>query len=135
MAYEMYQEQILDHYKHPRNYGDMPDADLQATDNNPLCGDQLTIFLKVGDDRKIADVKFNGIGCAISRASASLLTMRLKGKTVEEARKIDKEDVLKALGIPLGPVRLKCALLSLQVLKKALFSKEMAESIGDTTAG
>jgi len=132
MAYEMYQEQILDHYKHPRNFGDMLDADMRAHDNNPLCGDELTIYLKVDTGGRITDAKFNGSGCAISRASASLLTMRLKGKTVEEARRIDKEDVLKALGIPLGPVRLKCALLSLQVLKKALFSKEMAEGTGES---
>lgn len=136
MAYEMYQEQILDHYKHPRNFGDMPDADLHASDNNPLCGDELTMYLKVGEDGKITDVKFKGIGCAISRASASLLTTKLKGKTVEQARKIDKDDVLRALGIPLGPVRMKCALLSLQVLKKALFSKELAEDArrGGTSA-
>ncbi len=125
MAYEMYQEQILDHYKNPRNFGKMLDADLHAKDSNPLCGDELTIYIKVSGDGKITDIKFYGHGCAISQASASLLTMRLKGKNIEEAKKVDTENIVKMLGIKLSPVRLKCALLSLQVLKKALFSKEL----------
>ena len=125
MAYEMYQEQILEHYKHPRNYGDMPDADLSAHDNNPLCGDDLTMFIKVDEEQRISDVKFKGEGCAISQSSASMLTLALKGKTLEEAKAIDTDRIVKMLGIPLSPVRLKCALLSLQVLKKALFSREL----------
>ncbi len=125
MAYEMYQEQILDHYKNPRNFGEMSDADLHAKDSNPLCGDELTMYIKVSDDGHITDIKFYGHGCAISQASASLLTMKLKGKNIEEAKKVDTENIVKMLGIQLSPVRLKCALLSLQVLKKALFSKEL----------
>jgi len=128
MAYEMYQEQILDHYKHPRNRGEMPDADLQARDYNPLCGDDLTIYLKTDEKGTITDVKFTGQGCAISQSSASMLTMMLKGKNISEAKGIDPDRIVKMLGIPLSAVRLKCALLSLQVLKKALFSKELSQA-------
>jgi nitrogen fixation NifU-like protein len=128
MAYEMYQEQILDHYKHPRNRGEMPDADLHAHDYNPLCGDDLSIYLKTDAKGTIIDVKFTGQGCAISQSSASMLTVMLKGKTVADAKAIDPDRIVKMLGIPLSAVRLKCALLSLQVLKKALFSKELSEA-------
>jgi len=128
MAYEMYQEQILDHYKRPRNFGEMQDADLHAHDDNPLCGDDLTLYIKVGEGERISDVKFKGQGCAISLASASMMTQLIKGKTLSEAREIDTDRIVKTLGIPLSPVRLKCALLSLQVLKKALFSKEIADT-------
>ena len=128
MAYEMYQEQILDHYKHPRNRGEMPDADLQARDYNPLCGDDLTIYLKTDEKGTITDVRFTGQGCAISQSSASMLTMMLKGKNISEAKGIDPDRIVKMLGIPLSAVRLKCALLSLQVLKKALFSKELSQA-------
>jgi len=128
MAYEMYQEQILDHYKHPRNRGELPDADLRARDYNPLCGDDLTIFLKTDEKGTITEAKFVGQGCAISQSSASMLTVMLKGKSVSEAKKIDPDRIVRMLGIPLSAVRLKCALLSLQVLKKALFSKELAEA-------
>ena len=128
MAYEMYQEQILDHYKHPRNQGEMPDADLHARDYNPLCGDDLTIYLKTDEKGTIIDVKFVGQGCAISQSSASMLTVMLKGKNISDAMKIDSDRIVKMLGIPLSAVRLKCALLSLQVLKKALYSKEMSQA-------
>ena len=126
MAYEMYQEQILDHYKHPRNFGELPDPDMMARDNNPLCGDDITLYLKVDSGGRIVDAKFRGQGCAISQSSASMLTLMLKGKSVDEAKDIDTERIVRMLGIPLSPVRLKCALLSLQVLKKALFSKELS---------
>jgi len=128
MAYEMYQEQILDHYKHPRNFGEMSDPDMSAHDNNPLCGDDLTMYIKVDGEGSIVDIKFKGQGCAISQSSASMLTTMLKGKNIEEAKGIDTERIIKMLGIPLSPVRMKCALLSLQVLKKALFSREMSSA-------
>ncbi len=128
MAYEMYQEQILDHYKRPRNFGEMPDADLRAHDNNPLCGDDLTIYIKTDGKGTITDVRFKGQGCAISQSSASMLSVKIKGKSVDHAKSIDSESIVKMLGIPLSPVRLKCALLSLQVLKKALFSKELSQT-------
>ncbi len=120
MSYAMYQENILDHYKNPRNFGEIKDADIAARDNNPLCGDELVLYLKLGTDGRVEDVKFQGRGCAISQASASLLTMMIKGKTLEELRAVDQDRILKALGIPISPVRMKCALLSIQVLKMGL---------------
>ncbi len=120
MSYAMYQENILDHYKNPRNFGEMKEPDIAARDNNPLCGDELALYLKLGSDGRVEDVKFQGRGCAISQASASMLTLMLKGKTLEEARAIDQDRILKALGIPISPVRIKCALLSLHVLKSGL---------------
>lgn len=119
MSYEMYQEAILDHYRNPRNVGKLEDADISAQGDNPLCGDQIAVYLKL-DGNRVADVKFQGKGCAISQASASMLTVHLKGKTMEEVRKMDKEKILKLLGIPISPVRLKCAILSLEVLKVGL---------------
>ena len=113
---QMYREYILDHYKNPRNFGRLEDADISHEENNPLCGDVIGMDFKVADG-VIEDVRFHGRGCAISQASASLLTERLKGMALDEARKIDKEDVLEELGIEISPARLKCALLSLKVLK------------------
>ncbi len=117
---DLYREMILDHYENPRNYGELPDADISYEDDNPLCGDRIRIDLKVQDGR-IVDVRFSGKGCAISQASASMLTERIKGATVEEARQLTREDILEMLGIPLGPARIKCALLSLKVLKAGLY--------------
>ncbi len=119
-SYEMYQEQILDHYKNPRNKGILEPADLQAKESNPLCGDEISISLRIDGSDRIADVRFDGQGCAISQASASMLTVALKGKTVQEAAAMNREDLLRQLGIPLSAVRMKCALLSLQVLHRAL---------------
>ncbi|HXF68207.1 MAG TPA: SUF system NifU family Fe-S cluster assembly protein [Thermoflexus sp.] len=117
---DLYRELILDHYENPRNYGELPDADISYEDDNPLCGDRVRIDLKVQDGR-IVDVRFSGKGCAISQASASMLTERIKGATVEEARRLTRDDILEMLGIPLGPARIKCALLSLKVLKAGLY--------------
>jgi len=117
---DLYREIILDHYENPRNYGVLPDADISYEDDNPLCGDRIRIDLKVQDGR-IVDVRFSGKGCAISQASASMLTERIKGATVEEARRLTRDDILEMLGIPLGPARIKCALLSLKVLKAGLY--------------
>ena len=113
---QFYREYILDHYKNPRNFGRLTNADISHEEENPLCGDVIGIELKLRDG-VIDDVRFHGRGCAISQASASLLTERLKGMSLEEARKIGKEDVLEELGIDISPARLKCALLSLKVLK------------------
>lgn len=120
MSYEMYQEQILDHYKSPRNFGKIEDADVHARDSNPLCGDEIDLYLKLDGQNRVADVKFEGRGCAISQASASMLTQALKGKSMEEVEKIDREFILNKLGIPLSAVRLKCALLSVHILKLAI---------------
>ncbi len=120
MSYEMYQEAILDHYRNPRNTGKLEEADISAHGDNPLCGDEIAIYLKLDEDTTVADVKFQGTGCAISQASASMLTVYLKGKTLKEVMEVDKERILKILGIPISPVRLKCAILSVEVLKVGL---------------
>jgi nitrogen fixation NifU-like protein len=116
MADQMYREYILDHYKNPRNFGRLENADISHEENNPLCGDVVGMDIKTRDG-VIDDVRFHGRGCAISQASASLLTERLKGMSLEDAREIGKQDVLEELGIEISPARLKCALLALKVLK------------------
>ena len=113
---QFYREYILDHYKNPRNFGRLEGPDISHEEDNPLCGDVVGMDFRVKDGL-IEDVKFHGRGCAISQASASLLTERLKGMSLEDAKKIGKEDVLGELGIEISPARIKCALLSLKVLK------------------
>ena len=113
---DFYREYILDHYKNPHNFGELADATHSYHDLNPLCGDEITMYLKVADDR-VEDVRFTGKGCAISQASASILTDELRGKTLDELRAIDRDHVVENLGITLSPARLRCALLSLKVLK------------------
>lgn len=113
---DFYREYIVDHYRNPRNYGTIEDADISHEEHNPVCGDRVHLDLTVEDNR-IVDIRFSGDGCAISQAAASMLTEMVDGHTLEEARTISKEDVLEQLGIELGPVRLKCALLALKVLK------------------
>ncbi|MFQ5907982.1 MAG: Fe-S cluster assembly sulfur transfer protein SufU [Thermoplasmata archaeon] len=120
MSYEMYQEAILDHYQNPRNKGDLAEADIWAREDNPLCGDEIALYLKLDDDAVVEDVKFQGEGCAISQASASMLTVKLKGKTLKEVLEIDEDAVLQTLGIPISHARLKCALLSLSTLRIGL---------------
>jgi nitrogen fixation NifU-like protein len=113
---DMYHEAILDHYRSPRNWGILDPCDIDHEEKNPLCGDRLRLTLRVRDG-VITEVGWSGEGCAISQAAASMLGEQIVGKTLEEARAITKEEVLDMLGISLGPVRLKCALLSLKVLK------------------
>ena len=113
---QFYREYILDHYKNPRNFGRIEGAEITHEEYNPLCGDVVGMDFRVRAG-VIEDVKFHGRGCAISQASASLMTERLRGMTLEEARQVGKEDVLEELGIDISPARLKCALLSLKVLK------------------
>lgn len=120
MTYEMYQEQILDHYRNPRNVGKLEDAQIAAEGDNPLCGDKVALYLKLGDDQRVEEARFQGEGCAISQASASLLTLKLKGMPMEKVKKFGKEEILETLGIPISPVRLKCAILSVEVLKVGL---------------
>lgn len=116
---ELYRDFILDHYRNPRNSGTLDSADASFEDNNPLCGDKIRMDLRLRDGI-IDEIKFAGRGCAISQASASLLTEAVKGKSVKDVEKLSKEDVLENLGISISPARLKCALLGLKVLKLAL---------------
>ncbi len=117
MSDDIYREIILDHYRNPRNKGKLPEADVSIHDSNPLCGDEIDIHLKVDGDR-IKDVKFEGRGCAISQASASMLTEMVMGKPLTSIKDLTKDDILENIGLTsLGPARIKCALLSLKVLK------------------
>ena len=121
MAYDMYQEIILQHYRSPKNFGPLDGADLSGEESNPLCGDHIRIDLKLDPAKaRIDEVRFSGDGCAISVASASLLTSRVKGLTIEEASRLKREDVLALVGIPLSPVRVKCALTGFAALGRAL---------------
>ena len=115
----MYQENILDHYKNPRNFGKIENASVHHQEKNPLCGDEMELYLIIDKNKKVVDIKFHGRGCAISQASASLLTEHIKGKSLHEIEKLKKDDILEMLGIPISPVRLKCALLSLDTLKNS----------------
>ena len=118
---QMYREVILDHYKNPRGHGTMEHADAAAEGQNPLCGDEVSIYVAFGEDGETIDeVKFSGRGCAISQASTSMLMEMVKGRTAAEIAELPKEDLLEEVGIPLTPIRLKCALLGLGVLKVAL---------------
>jgi nitrogen fixation protein NifU and related proteins len=118
----IYSEIILDYYRHPRNKGKLENPQVHAKDSNPLCGDVVEIQMVLDGDDTVKDVRFNGQGCAISQASASMLTELVKGKSLDEVRKISKEDILSLIGGELSAVRLKCALLSLKVMKTGLYS-------------
>ena len=121
MAEDLYREVILDHYKNPRGHGVIEDPDAHADGVNPLCGDEVSIYVQFADDGEtIEEVKFSGRGCAISQASTSMLMEMVVGKTVQEIAQLPKEELLEEVGIPLTPIRLKCALLGLGVLKVAL---------------
>jgi nitrogen fixation NifU-like protein len=117
---DLYRDNIIDHYQNPRNFGTLEHPDISYEDSNPVCGDEIRMDLKVEDGR-VTDARFQGHGCSISQASASMLTEEIIGKTLDEVKQIDKQYLLQLLGIPLGPVRLKCALLSLKVLKAGAY--------------
>jgi nitrogen fixation protein NifU and related proteins len=118
---DLYREVIIEHYKNPSYRGHLDPHDMQFQDSNPLCGDQIEITLRTDDTGNITDARFDGHGCAISQASADLLVESVIGKPVEEVKQLNKEYILDMLGIDLGPVRLKCALLSLKVLKAGVY--------------
>ena len=117
---QLYRELILDHYKNPRNHGLLDPADAQAEGQNPLCGDEILVSVRLDDAGVIEEVGFDGRGCAISQAATSMLSDLVKGRTAEDVAAMPKEELLDELGIPLTPVRLKCAILGLGVLKLAL---------------
>jgi nitrogen fixation NifU-like protein len=115
---DFYREEILEHYTHPHHYGTLENPDITHIENNPLCGDRIRFDLKLGEDgRTVKDVRFSAVGCAISKASASMLSDLIVGRTLDEIKALSKEEMLDELGIDLGPVRLKCALLPLKVVK------------------
>lgn len=114
---QFYRENILDHYKNPRNYGELDDPDVSQEEYNPLCGDQITLQIKFDERERVAAVRFHGQGCAISLASASMMTERLKGLSRDQIKALSKEDILDMMGIPISPVRMKCALLPLKAAK------------------
>ncbi len=120
LSEDMYQDNILEHYKEPHNYGELQEHNVSYRDVNPLCGDIIEMQMLV-EGGKIKDVMFNGKGCAISRAAASMLTDEVKGKSIDEALKTEKENVLEMLGVEVSPAREKCAFLSLKVMKMCLF--------------
>jgi nitrogen fixation protein NifU and related proteins len=115
---DFYRDYILDHYRNPRNFGNLDHFDLEAEDLNPLCGDQIRMELKL-DNGVVHDVRFSGKGCAISQASASMLTERVKGMKLTDIAKLSKDVVLENVGIGISPTRMKCAMLGLRVLKSA----------------
>jgi nitrogen fixation NifU-like protein len=117
---DLYRENILEHYQHPRNRGTLEHPDISYEDANPLCGDHIRMDLKIADGR-IEQIRFSGHGCSISQAAASMLCEAVEGKPLEEVRKIGRDDVLEMLGIELGPVRLKCGLLALKTLKAGAY--------------
>lgn len=120
MSEDIYREIILDHYRNPRNKGRISDADASFHDSNPLCGDEIDIHLKV-EDNIVKDIKFEGRGCAISQASASMLTEMVMNKPLTSVKELGKDDILENIGlVNLGPARIKCALLSLKVLKMGM---------------
>ena len=132
---QMYREVILDHYKNPRGHGELEDADAHADGQNPLCGDEVSIYVAFAEDGETIDeVKFSGRGCAISQAATSMLTEMVQGKTATVVGTMDKQELLDEIGIQLSPVRLKCAMLGLTTLKVALH-KAKGTPLPDGLAG
>jgi len=121
MDSSIYREQIIDLYEHPLNFGKLEPNDFSYEEDNPLCGDVIRIDVRLDDQDRIADVKWSGDGCAISQASASLLTDEIMGMTLDEVKAFPKEELLELIGVPLSMARVKCALLSLKVLKAGAY--------------
>jgi nitrogen fixation NifU-like protein len=118
---DLYRDNIIDHYKNPQYRGHLDPNNIQFEDDNPLCGDHIEVTLRVDESGQVTDGRFEGKGCAISQASADLLIESVIGKKMEDVKKLSRQDVLDLLGIELGPVRLKCALLPLKVLKAGVY--------------
>jgi nitrogen fixation NifU-like protein len=129
MEDSIYREQIIDLYENPLNYGELEHADFVYEEDNPLCGDVIQIAVRLDENQRVADVKWEGQGCAISQASASLLTEEIKGMTLDEVKAFSKDDLLELLGIQLSMTRVKCALLSLKVLKAGAYGMPEPEEL------
>lgn len=123
---DLFRETILEHHRNPSCHGSLENPDFAYEDSNPLCGDRVRMEFRVEDGR-VAQVRWNGQGCSISQASASMLCERIEGRPLEEVKAITREDILDMLGIELGPVRLKCALLSLKTMKAGLYGLTVDE--------
>lgn len=132
--HDIYREEILEHYARPHHYGRLEHPDISHEESNPLCGDRVRFELALDSEgQKVQDVRFSGVGCAISKASASILSDMVVGKTLHELRSLAKQELLDELGVELGPVRLKCALLPLKVLKAGAYGLDSAP--GDDGGG
>jgi nitrogen fixation protein NifU and related proteins len=133
---DLYRQYILDHYREPRNAGHLDAPDISAADTNPLCGDRVELDLKLEGDR-VGEVRFRGRGCAISQASASMLTEKIEGATLDELKAITPADVLEMLGVEIGPARQRCALLALRVLHEGIggpYTGRMDDDLDDETS-
>ena len=131
---DMYRQQILDHYKNPRNYGELEGADIEHVGENPMCGDTIKMFLELADDEDtIARVSFIGDGCAISQASASMLSGELQGKSLSTVQEMDRDDVIDMLGVDLSPMRIKCAVLAEKVAQDGVAIHQGEEDLEETT--
>ncbi|MEO8625284.1 MAG: Fe-S cluster assembly sulfur transfer protein SufU [Chloroflexota bacterium] len=117
---DLYRDEILEHYRNPHNFGTLDEPTLVKEGSNPLCGDRITLMLEINEDGTVKDVAFTGRGCAISQASASMLTDEIRGKSLSEVATTGRQDVLDNLGIEISPARMKCAMLSLETLKSAV---------------
>lgn len=131
---DLYREEIVDRYKNPRFQGILDPNDYSYHDDNPVCGDNIRIDLRVDESEKVTEAMFTGEGCSISQASADMLMEKITGMQLEDVRAFGKQDILDLLGIELGPVRLKCALLSLKVLKGGVYGLEEVESLDELAA-
>jgi nitrogen fixation NifU-like protein len=121
----IYREIILEHYRNPSNRGTLDPADFSYEDVNPLCGDEIRIDVRVADDH-VSEIRFSGRGCAVSQASASILTEMAEGKSLDEVKAIGKDELLDEIGIPVSPARMKCAMLGLKVLKAGIYGVDRA---------
>ncbi len=130
---DLYRDEILEHYREPHNFGTLDAPDATHEGHNPLCGDRITIMLAIDDAGNVSDVAFSGRGCAISQASASMLTDEIKGRPLSEVEGTTNQDVLDLLGIEISPARLKCALLSVDTLHRALDSRGQEGNATPTT--
>lgn len=127
---DLYRDEILEHYREPHNFGTLNEPDAVHEGHNPLCGDRITIMLAI-DDGTVSDVAFSGRGCAISQASASMLTDEIKGRPLADVEAMNNQDILDLLGIEISPARLKCALLSIDTLHRALESRGLGGATGE----